>query len=62
MNGMGNFNDMCFLQVKGRNQFEKEILETKQIEKKVIDSTALHRNDFTHEIEGLEEDEENIVQ
>lgn len=31
MNGMSDVNEMCFLQVKGKNQFEKEMLETKQI-------------------------------
>ena len=55
MNGMGNVNNLCFLQVKGKNQFEKEILETKEITHKVIDKEALHRNENTHEIEGMDD-------
>jgi hypothetical protein len=61
MNGMGNVNNLCFLQVKGKNQFEKEILETKEITHKVIDKTALHRNENTHEIEGMDDENQGAL-
>ena len=60
MNGMGNVNNVCFLQIKGKSQFEKEILETKEITQKVIDQTALHRNENTQEIEGIDDDEHGL--
>ena len=40
--------------MKGVSQLEKEILETKDIEEKVIDQAALHRNEMTEEVEGVE--------
>ena len=58
---MGNVNNLCFLQVKGKNQFEKEILETKDIINKVIDQTALHRNENTHEIEGMDDENQGAL-
>ena len=58
---MGNVNNICFLQVKGKNQFEKEILETKEITHKVIDQTALHRNENTHEIEGMDDENQGAL-
>ena len=54
LNGMSNVADINYLQVKGVSQFAKEINETKKIQNKIIDLEALHRNDFTHEIEGEE--------
>jgi hypothetical protein len=53
---MSEINDICYLQVKGKNQFEKEMQETRFIKQKVIDSSALHRNEDTQEIEGFEDD------
>ena len=43
------------MQVKGINQFKKEIEEQKGVENKQIDLCALHRNEQTKEIEGLNE-------
>ena len=54
MNGMAAVKDLCYLQVKGRSQLAKEIEETKDLESKVIDLGALHRNEVTQEIEGEE--------
>ena len=54
MSGMQNINDLCFLQVNGVSKLEKEINETKDILCKVIDKDALHRNEITQEIEGIE--------
>jgi hypothetical protein len=51
---MQNPKDICYLQVNGVNQLEKEIIETKNIADKVIDLAALHRNEMTEEIEGIE--------
>ena len=45
---------LVHLQVRGRNQLLKEIVETHTIEDKVIDLLALHRNENTNELEGLE--------
>ena len=54
MNGMRSVTDICFLQIKGVNKFEKEINETKGILCKIIDKDALHRNEQTEEVEGVE--------
>lgn len=54
MSGMQNINDLCFLRVNGVSKLEKEINETKDILCKVIDKDALHRNEITKEIEGIE--------
>ena len=45
INGMQDVKDICYLQVSGKNQFEKEIEEIKYISNKVIDMQALHRNE-----------------
>jgi len=52
---MRDVRDLCFLRVKGINQFEKEINEIRNIDTKVIDLNALHRNEITNEIEGENE-------
>ena len=49
---MEDVSDICYLQIKGKSQLEKEIVETRNIQNKVIDFQALHRNEQTHEIEG----------
>ena len=54
MNGMQNVNNLCFLQVNGVNQLEKEINETKDILSKIIDLKAIHRNEVTNEMECYE--------
>ena len=54
MNGMATVKDLCHLQVKGRSQLAKEIEETKDLENKIIDLDALHRNEATQEVEGEE--------
>jgi hypothetical protein len=51
---MSDVNEICYLQVKGKNQFEKEMMETRCIGQKIIESTALHRNEKTQEIEGFD--------
>ena len=48
---MSDITNLCFLQVKGQNQLEKELREMKDIHKKVFDISALHRNEMTHEME-----------
>jgi hypothetical protein len=50
---MSDISNLCFLQVTGKNQLEKEIRETKDINKKMFDKTALHRNEMTHEMEEV---------
>ena len=50
---MSDITNLCFLQVTGQNQLEKELRETKDIHKKVFDITALHRNEVTHEMEDV---------
>lgn len=52
MNGMDSFHDITFLKVQGINQLSKEIAETQDIDEKMIDTAALHRNEQTDEIEG----------
>ena len=52
MNGMKSFEDINFLKVKGVSKLAKEIAETHQIEQKLIDKVALHRNEKTNEYEG----------
>ena len=54
MNGMQNVSNLCFLQVNGVNQLEKEINETKDILSKIIDLKAIHRNEVTNEMECYE--------
>ena len=54
MNGLTDIKDLCFLQVKGQSQLAKEMDETRQIAHKFIDEDALHRNEITAEIEGVE--------
>ena len=53
---MSNINDIYYLQVNGESQLEKELRETSGLANKVIDLTALHRNEQTQEVEGLGED------
>jgi len=45
-------NNLLFLQVKGKNQLLKEMIETDRIENKYMDNGALHRNEMTAEVEG----------
>ena len=40
--------------MKGINQFKKEIIETKNIKNKIIDVSALNRNEETMEVENEE--------
>jgi len=40
--------------VKGINQFKKEIIETKNMKNKIIDISALNRNEETMEVENEE--------
>ena len=54
MAGIQKMSDICFLQVRGQNQFSKEIEEIKNVQQKHIDFNALHRNEMTDEIEGFE--------
>lgn len=37
LNGMSDFNDIVYLQVRGKNQLFKEIEECQGIENKIID-------------------------
>ena len=53
--GMKKFNDLCYLQVKGMNQLQKEIEETKSIKVKTFNFDALHTNKETGEVEGIED-------
>ena len=48
---------MIYLQVQGQSQLLKEIQETSQMTKKVIDDGALHRNEVTFEVEELDQPE-----
>ena len=50
--GMEDVRDLCLLQIKGHNQFSKEVEELKDLPVKLIDMQALHRNEKTHENEG----------
>ena len=38
--------------MKGINQFKKEIIETRNIKNKIIDASALNRNEETMEVEN----------
>ena len=51
MNGLGDIKDICFLRIRGQNKLFKEIDEIQTIKKKLIDHTALHRNEVTGEFE-----------
>ncbi len=50
--GLVNPNQLVYLQVRGRNQLQKEIEETQSLDIKIVENQALHRNELTHEIEG----------
>lgn len=52
MNGLDDIQSICHLQLKGINQFKKEIIETKNIKNKIIDISALNRNEETMEVEN----------
>ena len=52
LNGIGNLNDICHLQIRGKNQFRKEVKELEGIQHKHIDHQALFRNEMTQEVEG----------
>ena len=54
MNGLNDIRDIAYLKVQGQNQFIKEVQETIKMPCKILDIRALHRNDFTHEVEGTE--------
>ena len=51
MNGLANPTNLLHLQVKGKNQLYKEIEETQQMDFKVLNEMALHRNEITRETE-----------
>ena len=51
--GLNDISDLCYLQIKGQSQLEKEIRETQKIRNKIFDESALHRNEMTHEMEPL---------
>ena len=53
MNGLTDIKDICYLQIKGKNKLAKEINETRHLAAKHIDLDALHRNELTQEIEGV---------
>lgn len=44
---MTNLNNLCFLQVRGKNQLTKEVEELKNLVIKHIDFDAIHRNEIT---------------
>ena len=48
---MRDTRDICFLQVRGINQFEKELQEQREVRKKRIDIAAIHKNELTGEID-----------
>lgn len=52
-NGMKSLNDIVHLQVKGRNQLDKEIHELSAPESTayLLDSSAIQRNEMTQEID-----------
>lgn len=54
MNGFTEPGQLVYLQVKGKNQLYKEIEETQFLDNKYLDMKAIHRNEITHEIEGME--------
>ncbi len=49
--GMSNQNNLNHLIVRGRNQLFKELEECTNLNFKIYDSEALHRNEKTLEIE-----------
>ena len=51
--GLSDISDLCYLQIKGQSQLEKEIRETQNIQNKLFDESAIHRNEITHEMEPL---------
>ena len=51
MSGLNQLVDICFLQVRGKNQLKKEIEEMKNVPNKTIDFNALHVNEVTKEVE-----------
>lgn len=53
MNGLPSFENLCYLQVTGRSQLQKEIHEISKIQQKVLQQHAIHRNEVTKEIEGF---------
>ena len=52
---MQSLTDIVHLQVKGQNKLEKEISELKLPENNsyMVDSTAIHRNEITEEIDRM---------
>ena len=56
-NGMPDLDNIGFLYVTGKSQLEKEINETKNIDNKILDRKALHRNEVTGELENFDEDQ-----
>ena len=56
-NGMPDLDNIGFLYVTGKSQLEKEINETKNIDNKILDRKALHRNEITGELENFDEDQ-----
>jgi len=60
MNGMDNINELCFLQVQGKNQLKKEIDQLKDAPKN-INWQALHRNEQTNEMERMEDEQASTI-
>lgn len=54
MNGFAEPGQLVYLQVKGKNQLYKEIEETQFMDNKYLDLKAIHRNEITQEIEGMD--------
>ena len=54
MHGLSDFENLCYLQVNGQNKLQKEIEEISRIDDKFLDPGALHINEGTKEIEGME--------
>ena len=49
--GLSNLNNLNHLFVKGKSQLLKELEECTQLETKIYDSDAVHRNEITLEVE-----------
>ena len=61
MNGMQDIQDLCYLQVKGQNQLQKEIDETKNLGTKYFDGNAIHRDEETYAVEDRTEKQEEVL-
>ena len=59
-NTLNGFENLNYLQIRGKNQLYKELEECSQLQVKILDREAIHRNEMTNETENFSSSSEYL--